>query len=94
MLLTVTKGNKQIEVTIVVTGDVSGEGDITAQDLASQQNYFLEDEVLNEAQIMAVDFSGEGAISAVDMAEELELLFKYFGKSNRALYLRRERQDV
>ena len=80
MTLTVTKGDKQIQITIVVTGDVSGEGEVTLQDFAVVRQLRVRELAVEDLQtpgLLAIDFDEDGGISLSDFSEELGLYYNY-----------------
>ena len=69
MTLKVTKGNQEIRTTIVVIGDVDGDGELTANDLDRELDILVDKQIRNEniltEEIMKMsvdlDFDGTGA---------------------------------
>ena len=55
--------------TIVVLGDVNGDGEIKATDYAKIKNYIMEDTKLTEIQKLAADVNEDGAVKATDYAK-------------------------
>ncbi|MDE5540186.1 MAG: hypothetical protein K2J20_06860 [Bacilli bacterium] len=67
-VITITDGIKKFTYTIVVSGDVDGDGKIGAADYVKIKNYIMEkkNSDLNLAQSLAADVDGNGKIGAPD----------------------------
>ncbi len=63
-----TKGNEVAYYTLVVFGDVNGDGAVTATDTASLKLATLGGTIEGDAYNMAADVNGDGSISATDTA--------------------------
>ena len=74
MKLTVTKGDKKIELTISVRGDVSEDGEVTLQDYSDLKHFMAKKIKFTEAEIIAVDSNEDGKITLQDYSEEKHLL--------------------
>ena len=55
--------------TVVVIGDVNGDGEIKATDYAKIKNYIMEETTLNEVQKLAADVNEDGEVKATDYAK-------------------------
>ena len=60
----ITIGEK--EYTIVMLGDVSGDGAVKSKDYMMNRNYIMETLTLSEIEMKAADLSGDGAIKSKD----------------------------
>ena len=65
----VVKGKVVDEVTIVVTGDVNGDGNITVTDMLAIKSHILKKTTLTGAAALAADVSGDGGISVTDFIQ-------------------------
>ena len=66
--ITISKDKEKFKYTIVVSGDVDGDGKMQATDYVKIKNYIMEtkDSKLNAAQSLAADVDGNGQIGATD----------------------------
>lgn len=60
-------------LTIVVTGDVNGDGRITITDVVKLQNYAADAGDLDEAAMMAGDLNGDGRITITDVVQAAQV---------------------
>lgn len=60
-------------LTIVVTGDVNGDGRITITDVVKLQNYAANVSGLDEAAMMAGDINGDGRITITDVVQAAQV---------------------
>ena len=60
-------------LTIVVTGDVNGDGRITITDVVKLQNYAANAGDLDEAAMMAGDINGDGRITITDVVQAAQV---------------------
>ena len=60
-------------LTIVVTGDVTGDGRITITDVVKLQNYAAGAGDLNEAALKAADINGDGRITITDVVQAAQV---------------------
>lgn len=59
-------GTAVIEYTIIILGDVNGDGKASALDATAISNTYLYDTPLTEAQKLAADMNGNGSVNAAD----------------------------
>ena len=59
-------GTAVIEYTIIILGDVNGDGKASALDATVISNTYLYDTPLTEAQKLAADMNGNGSVNAAD----------------------------
>lgn len=64
--ITIKDGNKSYKYTIVVSGDVDGDGKLGATDYVKIKNYIMDKGKLNDVQNIAADVDNNGSISATD----------------------------
>ena len=76
MKLTVTKGDKKIELIIAVKGDVSGDGVVTLQDYVTTRDAMVGEVTLTKAHMLAIDFSDDDEISLQDYVTERDYMVK------------------
>lgn len=76
MILKISKGDKTIELTISVLGDIDGNGEVTPTDLAEAIQKELGADRLIEIQIISIDIDENGDITPTDMAEIIKLLLQ------------------
>ena len=69
--MTAVSGNASL--TIVVTGDVTGDGRITITDVVKLQNYAAGAGDLNEAAMKAADINGDGRITITDVVQAAQV---------------------
>ena len=69
--MTAVSGNTSL--TIVVTGDVNGDGRITITDVVKLQNYAANAGDLDEAAMMAGDINGDGRITITDVVQAAQV---------------------
>lgn len=67
--VTVSNNETSEELTVVISGDTSGDGAITALDLLQIQKYILGTYSLNDAVFKAGDTSKDGTITALDLLQ-------------------------
>ena len=60
-------------LTIVVTGDVNGDGRITITDVVKLQNYVASAGSLQEAAMKAADINGDGRITITDVVQAAQV---------------------
>lgn len=60
---------ESIKRTLVVTGDLNGDGEITVTDLAQLKLHYIEKELLTGASLKAADMNYEGQITITDLAK-------------------------
>ena len=60
-------------LTIVVTGDVTGDGRITITDVVKLQNYAAGAGDLNEAALKAADINGDGRVTITDVVQAAQV---------------------
>ena len=58
-----------LQLTIIVTGDIDGTGEITLTDLAQLKLHYIEKESLTEASLKAADINNDGKITITDLAQ-------------------------
>ena len=63
-----------IEYTLVVTGDINGDGEITITDLAKVKLHYIEKELLTGAELKAADMNYDGEITVTDIAQIKSIL--------------------
>ena len=66
--MTITIG-ENLEYTLVVTGDIDGNGKITITDLAKAKLHIIETKVLEGAQLEAADINNNGNVTVTDIAQ-------------------------
>ena len=64
--ITIKKDSDSVTLTIVVTGDTSGDGEVSAVDYVRIKNHIMETSRLGGAYEKAADFNNDGGISASD----------------------------
>ena len=69
MTIEVTKEKEKIELQIAVMGDLSGDGKVTAQDLSTIKDYFLEQAELKDAFFVAADFDENNEMKTSYLSE-------------------------
>ena len=69
--MTAVSGNASL--TIVVTGDVTGDGRITITDVVKLQNYAAGAGDLDEAAMKAADINGDGRITITDVVQAAQV---------------------
>lgn len=68
-VISFSNGGKVVdEVTIVVTGDMTGDGKVNNRDVAMIVRYLVEKETADPAQMVAIDVNGDGAVNNRDAA--------------------------
>ena len=60
-------------LTIVVTGDVTGDGRITITEVVKLQNYAAGAGDLNEAALKAADINGDGRVTITDVVQAAQV---------------------
>ena len=73
LVLTITEGEGGVEAPELATGDVNGDGYITADDAAAAFTASISTEGLTDAQKAAADVNGDGYITADDAAKIYEM---------------------
>lgn len=68
-----TAVNGSTSLTIVVTGDVNGDGRITITDVVKLQNYAAGAGDLNEAAMKAADINGDGRVTITDVVQAAQV---------------------
>ena len=56
-------------LTLVVTGDIDQNGEITITDLAQLKLHYIEKELLSGASLKAADINSDGKITITDLAQ-------------------------
>ncbi|MBO7245452.1 MAG: dockerin type I repeat-containing protein, partial [Clostridia bacterium] len=80
MKLQLVIGNKVVkEVTVVVTGDTNGDGNISVTDMISVKAHILKKSTLTDAYAKAGDTNGDGGISITDF---IQIKAHILGKSS------------
>ncbi len=74
MKIKVTKGEKEIELTLVVVQDLDGDGMVTVSDLSLEVAYLTGDTQLTELQKMAGDIDNDKEVSVSDLSSIIEKL--------------------
>lgn len=67
-------GQVQQTLTIVVTGDINGDGKCTITDMVQLQSHLLEKSTLSGAALQAADISGDGKVTITDMVQITSVL--------------------
>ena len=62
-------GSEEVWLTIIVTGDVNGDGKISVTDLLAVKAHLLQKSPLIGAQAKAADVNGEGGITVTDFIQ-------------------------
>lgn len=70
------QGYQDINLTLVVIGDIDGNGKVTATDLAAINQHILKDIELQNAQFLAADISDDKNITATDLAAMIQIILK------------------
>ena len=70
------QGYQDINLTLVVIGDIDGNGKVTATDLAAINQHILKDIELQNAQFVAADISDDKNITATDLAAMIQIILK------------------
>lgn len=73
----ITRNGKTNTYTIIVKGDISGDGMVTLQDLSSTLQAYMKNITLSENSLLAVDFSLDGEITLQDFSTELQYMYEY-----------------
>ena len=71
---TIIKIGTDLEYTLVVTGDIDGDGEVTVTDLAKSKLHFIESKILTGAQLKAADMDYDNEITITDIAKTKLLL--------------------
>ncbi len=58
-----------LQLTIIVTGDIDGTGEISLTDLAQLKLHYIEKEPLTGASLKAADINNDGQITITDLAQ-------------------------
>lgn len=66
VVLTITSGELKQTFTVVIYGDVDGDGSISAVDYVQVKNHIMGNGSLNGAKAIAADVNKDGSVSAVD----------------------------
>ncbi len=67
MLVQLVDGETVVQsLTLIVTGDINGDGKITITDMVTMKAHILGSNVLEGAQALAADYNGDGKISITD----------------------------
>lgn len=69
MTIKATKGNNEITKTIIVTGDVTGNGEIKLLDATKVSQHFVGKTLLEGIFLRAADMNGDGKISIIDTSQ-------------------------
>ena len=62
-------GDNELQYTIIVTGDIDGDTEITTNDLAKLKLHLIDDEELTGNSIKAADVDKDGEITINDIAQ-------------------------
>ena len=69
----VSTGSKVIvgeeEYTLVVTGDIDGNGKLTIKDLSNMKLHLIHKKILTDVYLKAADISGDGKVSLIDLSQ-------------------------
>ena len=68
-----TAVNGKSSLTIIVTGDVTGDGRITITDVVKLQNYAASAGDLNQAAMKAGDINGDGRVTITDVVQAAQV---------------------
>ena len=74
MKLTVTKDEEKVELKIAVSGDLDGNGKITATDLSTMNQTILKLVTLDNEYKIAADLDENGKVSATDFSALNQML--------------------
>ena len=69
MVIKATKGNEEITKTIIVIGDVTGNGEIKLLDVSKVNQHFVGKSQLDGIYIKAADMNGDGKIKLLDVSK-------------------------
>ena len=69
-------GSEDINLTLVVIGDIDGNGKVTVTDLAAMNQHVLKDINLEGAQLLSADISDNQNITVTDLAAIISLILK------------------
>lgn len=69
MIIKATKDDQEITKTIIVTGDVTGNGQIKLLDVSKVNQHFVGQSPLDGIYLKAADMSGDGRISILDVSK-------------------------
>ena len=78
MTLVVTRGNQEIRLKIVVTGDLDGNGRVTATDLGVETQAVLRTVTLENEYFMAGDTDESGKITATDISDIKQMILRVY----------------
>lgn len=78
MTLVVTRGNQEIRLKIAVTGDLDGNGRVTATDLGVETQKVLRVINLENEYFMAGDTDESGTISATDVSDIKQMILRVY----------------
>lgn len=68
-VISFTNGGKVVdEITIVVTGDMTGDGKVNNRDVAMMLSYLVDKATADDAQMVAIDVNGDGYVNNRDAA--------------------------
>ena len=69
MKLIAQKGSETVRYTIIVTGDISGDGKISASDLSMMKRKIIGTKSLDGAYFKAADLNSDSQIKASDLSK-------------------------
>jgi len=64
----------EVEYTLIVAGDINGDGNITTTDLAKIKLHYIEKELLTGTELKAADMNYDGEITITDIAQIKSIL--------------------
>ena len=68
------KVGEELEYTLIVRGDINGDGKITITDIARIKLHLIEKEILTGADFIAADLNNDEALTVTDLAQ-IKLIF-------------------
>ena len=69
MVIKATKGDEEISKTIIVVGDVNGDGQIKLLDVSKVNQHFVGKSLLDGIYLKAADMTGDGKIKLLDVSK-------------------------
>ena len=61
--------SKIIEYTLIVSGDITGDGKVNIADIVKIADYTLSGGILNNYEMKAVDITGDGKVNIADIVK-------------------------